>query len=654
MPAETLVVDSIREWVSYCKAHHAKCAELTLDAMVDSCGKSRPSWLIDVRRRSLVPGSVQGDYLALSYTWQENTPHVDEYTHPLELLTSNINLLKRRDGLESGKKHLPKVIRDAMELTVATGAQFLWVDRLCIVQDDPRKISEFMQMDNIYAGALWTIIGAADCGLFDAPETTLRSPRRCSWSMPNETADSRVAAYYRAVLRSNWAKRAWTYQEYILSNRVVFFVGTDIFWQCECAVWDMQFLHPSRRDSAVGEEGPPPSSRFIRQLKTPTTSDLSLYADVVCPYNGRDLTYLEDGLAACLGILHRLMPAFPGGFIFGLPRLYFDFALLWQPLKGSYSSLKLSDPSSHDEAGGRMDLPTRRPTLPSWAWCGWQCVIDPKSLQMAHGLGRTKNRAATSTSSWTFESIAKWEYMAELQESSRRCEADGQETPPPAFRWLPVSAATSAPLCTIISADVPYALLCPAATFEIRSADRRKRKAGFMVSYVNPALQDKPLIEMPRVVVLMNKSRCFSGLLRITGEGICPLREKMELIAISQGTVNGKDLANCFEEMVFRKSIYYTAEKFHAVYNENNRWIKSSSQLSCNDQENYQVDAIGECENALRLLPEDYEDTRIYHFYNVLWVKYDENGTGYRAGCGRVLRSYWKRDCSGKRPIRLG
>lgn len=56
---------------------------------------------------------------------------------------------------------MPKTIADTMALALELGEQYLWVDVLCIIQDDNKdKKEQIAQMDLIYAGALFTIIAA--------------------------------------------------------------------------------------------------------------------------------------------------------------------------------------------------------------------------------------------------------------------------------------------------------------------------------------------------------------------------------------------------------------------------------------------------------------------------------------------------------------
>jgi hypothetical protein len=60
---------------------------------------------------------------------------------------------------------LPETIRDAIDFVRQFGERYLWVDALCIVQDDTENIKDLMgKMDLIYRGAIFTIIAAAGAG----------------------------------------------------------------------------------------------------------------------------------------------------------------------------------------------------------------------------------------------------------------------------------------------------------------------------------------------------------------------------------------------------------------------------------------------------------------------------------------------------------
>ena len=74
------------------------------------------------------------------------------------------------------------------------------------------------------------------------------------------------------------------------------------------------------------------TKKLLQSLATPSIPNFRLYMELICRYNHRDLTYAQDALPAISGVLDALTCGFPGGFISGLPALFLDSALLWQPL----------------------------------------------------------------------------------------------------------------------------------------------------------------------------------------------------------------------------------------------------------------------------------------------------------------------------------
>jgi hypothetical protein len=99
--------------------------------------------LIDVQRACLVRyvgGQIKTKYVTLSYVWGE-LPGV------LESNIKNIGHLCILGSLDKPENfsRIPRTIRDAMTLTKAMDLPYLWVDRLCIVQDDFRRLKAQIQ-----------------------------------------------------------------------------------------------------------------------------------------------------------------------------------------------------------------------------------------------------------------------------------------------------------------------------------------------------------------------------------------------------------------------------------------------------------------------------------------------------------------------------
>lgn len=67
-------------------------------------------------------------------------------------------------------------------------------------------------------------------------------------------------------------------------------------------------------------------------LQPKSWPDLCAYFRLLAKYNIRHLTFDCDILPAFAGISNTLRPSFPGGFLFGMPEIFLDIALLWRPV----------------------------------------------------------------------------------------------------------------------------------------------------------------------------------------------------------------------------------------------------------------------------------------------------------------------------------
>ncbi|PVH93280.1 hypothetical protein DM02DRAFT_465989, partial [Periconia macrospinosa] len=95
-------------------------------------------------------------YVALSYVWGNQ---------PGNVRASKTHMKNTADGesyLEIPGEGVPQTVRDAISVTKMLGERFLWVDALCIVQDDWEELRETIgAMDVIYAAATLTIVAAS-------------------------------------------------------------------------------------------------------------------------------------------------------------------------------------------------------------------------------------------------------------------------------------------------------------------------------------------------------------------------------------------------------------------------------------------------------------------------------------------------------------
>lgn len=115
-----------------------------------------PNWLVDVSERCVVPfGPATTRYLTLSYTWGQ--------VQGLRTTTKNIGSLKRSGSLHPGQSPgIPQTVYDAMKVTQFLGERYLWVDSLCIIQDDQAALyRDLNAMHLIYANSILCLVALA-------------------------------------------------------------------------------------------------------------------------------------------------------------------------------------------------------------------------------------------------------------------------------------------------------------------------------------------------------------------------------------------------------------------------------------------------------------------------------------------------------------
>ncbi|ORY19515.1 heterokaryon incompatibility protein-domain-containing protein, partial [Clohesyomyces aquaticus] len=140
---------------------------------------------------------------------------------------------------------LPKTFKEAIEATHSLGLKFIWIDSLCIVQDDLDDWRrEGSKMGAIYRSSYLTVAAASSHdssgGLFatSPPEC---SPQKIIFedSESNifvQAKDSPCHSQYtppaHKMKRLPLLSRAWTFQEMLLAPRVALFAADEIVWLC--------------------------------------------------------------------------------------------------------------------------------------------------------------------------------------------------------------------------------------------------------------------------------------------------------------------------------------------------------------------------------------------------------------------------------------
>lgn len=144
-------MSTIRKCLEACEKHHGKgCGE---HGFQDAMRTPELTRVLDVGDLCIkTPADpARCRYVALSY--------VQGNTKPPKLV--NYSSLATPRSLERFMAAMPSTIIHAVEVVNALGERYLWVDALCIPQDDHQAAQEqIANMDRIYGSALLTIVAA--------------------------------------------------------------------------------------------------------------------------------------------------------------------------------------------------------------------------------------------------------------------------------------------------------------------------------------------------------------------------------------------------------------------------------------------------------------------------------------------------------------
>jgi hypothetical protein len=264
-------MDVARSWLSQClHSHQREVVPNDSDSRARAACPTRVASTLYAAARLLqitpshvlvTPGSeVAEPYATLSYSWGEGPQWP---WGPHRIARQSINAMARQ-GL--CRETLPKTISDAVCVTEKLGLRFLWVDALCILQDDLDFLVESVKMGTIYAQGLINISAGygtdSAAGLFNKRSRSQHHDfsvcipvdsylddkvSRLYFCQRREQQpnfdDPRLPAYlstgsdaYRVeVDEGPLAQRAWVCQERICSPRTIHFGVTQLFWQCNQA-----------------------------------------------------------------------------------------------------------------------------------------------------------------------------------------------------------------------------------------------------------------------------------------------------------------------------------------------------------------------------------------------------------------------------------
>ena len=272
---------------------------------------------------------------------------------------------------------LPQSFQDAIEICRRLNQRYLWIDSLCVIQDDYGDwYREAPNMGNIYQNSVCTIaaLGASNsfAGLFSQREQPCKLP---------DEIDLIVRVSPKSLGRDEQSplhRRAWVFQERLLSPRTLQFGRRGISWECHEMTANEAFIESipvSRleyRETKLKEE-----FAQLRQCYLSATASEEqrsffsrVWHEIVKTYSELELTFASDKLIAFSGVTDEIRRCTGLTYYYGLWSSSFDQSLFLAELLWSAPfprSDRQPDRNAISSQGpGKYGWGMRAPTF-SWA-----------------------------------------------------------------------------------------------------------------------------------------------------------------------------------------------------------------------------------------------------------------------------------------------
>lgn len=347
-------------WLNECRSTHKECSERGFFPLYGPrrlLKLSRSGKKIVVRLFELSHWTKDIEYLTLSHCWGSGVP-------------LKLTLETHKFFLQNVPVHdLPRTFQDAVDITLRLGYRYLWVDALCILQDDTEDWStEAQAMGYIYGNSVCTIAALA------APDSSsgcygMRSPLA---HLPCKIQTTQGNVLYLESARSSGLRsvmnphnmgnfdspvlhsRGWVVQERVLSPRTLYYSPVGIYWECcnaDVSEYSehTEIKHNHSRSFSTGR-----LKLGISQIFRNHRSFGDFWASkewhpqwwhLIEIYTGCNLTYSRDRWNAVSGIASMFTRVSGSSSISGLWRDLIGKDMLWETSRPSQDRLDNGMPS---------------------------------------------------------------------------------------------------------------------------------------------------------------------------------------------------------------------------------------------------------------------------------------------------------------------
>lgn len=135
----------VRSWTQDCDQIHPACKQATVSKLptcILQVNDAMNNMGSQITVRLIETCGQIGKYVTLGHCWG---------TSERPLKTTKDTLEKRKSGIP--RLRLPRIFHDAITMTMLLGFQFVWIDSLCIIQDQESDWEEAAKMIDVYSNS---------------------------------------------------------------------------------------------------------------------------------------------------------------------------------------------------------------------------------------------------------------------------------------------------------------------------------------------------------------------------------------------------------------------------------------------------------------------------------------------------------------------
>ncbi|CAI6326746.1 unnamed protein product [Periconia digitata] len=317
----------LREWIRDCDEHSScKPPQTILPTRILDVGTPDCP---EVHLWDPVPEGTIGKYVSLSYCWGESP----------EFTTSRANLEARKAGITVAD--MPATYQDAVKLTRELGLRYLWLDSLCICQDDAADWErESSKMLSIYSNAYLTVSAARAKNTSEGFLGPRIKRTFVELLYTRDGLQQSVLAFnlplQQELLKEKYidlgdeplSQRAWSLQERALSSRTLIYGSEQMYFECHEGFKGEDGL-------CLDEPENPQSLYWLHRLDLEGKSETDLlheWSFMLTLYGPRSLTCASDKLPAFSGIASLYAKKLNQDYLAGLWKNHLVEGLMWQSL----------------------------------------------------------------------------------------------------------------------------------------------------------------------------------------------------------------------------------------------------------------------------------------------------------------------------------